>query len=216
MIRPKRLSLISLMLIAGLLPLIVYAATDSKYVDSRHWTQDYDSNFKKYTKRYFGPNFDWEWFKAQAIAESGLNPQARSSTGARGLMQILPSTYAEIRQKHPYFRNISDPRWNIAAGIYYDRYLYSSWSEMPESERLLFAFGSYNAGLGGMIGAYKRGGKRARSWDQVAAYAPNETRNYVKRIRHLKNREKTLQAAPKRLRLKMLSQESLGTDATVN
>lgn len=195
-------------LFAGLLlPLLALAAGGISHgVDSRHWTAKYDHHFQKYAKRYFGPNFDWEWFKAQAIAESGLNPQARSSTGARGLMQILPSTYEEIRRANPWFTHITDPRWNIAAGIYYDRYLYGSWPEIPESERLFYAFGSYNAGLGGMMGAYRRSGRSARNWAQVAAYAPLETRNYVARIQQLKKREEKLQAAPRRLRLKMLTQ----------
>lgn len=202
-----RLWISAAVLTAAIVPLLVYAATSKESVGIQRWTRDYDHHFQKYTKRYFGPNFDWEWFKAQAIAESGLDPQARSPTGARGLMQILPSTYAEIRQSNPYFTQITDPRWNIAAGIYYDRKLYSSWPEIPERDRLLYAFGSYNAGLGGMMGAYRRTGRSARDWDQVAPHAPLETRNYVKRIRFLKNREETLQAAPRRLRLKMLSQD---------
>ncbi len=193
----------------ALVPLLVLAASDKDSVASSYWTTDYDEHFQKYTKRYFGPNFDWEWFKAQAIAESGLNPLAKSSTGAKGLMQILPSTYAEIRRSNPYFSNINDPRWNIAAGIYYDRTLYGAWPEIPESDRLFFAFGSYNAGLGGMLGAYRRSGNRARSWSQVEAFAPKETRNYVQRIRHLKNREEALQKAPARLRLEMLSQDKI-------
>ncbi len=144
-----------LAILGALYPGNIVQAGNKEHVRSRHWSRDYDHHFQKYSKRYFGPNFDWEWFKAQAIAESGLNPQAKSGTGARGLMQILPSTYAEIRKANPYFSHINDPRWNIAAGIYYDRYLYSSWTEIPENERLMFAFGSYNAGLGGMLNAYR-------------------------------------------------------------
>ena len=55
---------------------------------------DYDRLFRKYTKHYFGPHFDWRWFKAQGIAESGLRPNAHSSAGAKGIMQILPATAA--------------------------------------------------------------------------------------------------------------------------
>ena len=32
----------------------------------------YDPYFSKYSKRYFGPGFDWRHFKAQAVAESRL------------------------------------------------------------------------------------------------------------------------------------------------
>ncbi len=34
-------------------------------VDSDRWSKQYDPIFKKYTKRYFGPFFDWRWFKSQ-------------------------------------------------------------------------------------------------------------------------------------------------------
>ncbi|MBP6775074.1 MAG: transglycosylase SLT domain-containing protein, partial [Gemmatimonadaceae bacterium] len=53
----------------------------------------YDPIFRKYSKRYFSVAFDWRHFKAQAMAESDLNPKARSRVGARGLMQLMPSTY---------------------------------------------------------------------------------------------------------------------------
>ncbi|MCK5784786.1 MAG: hypothetical protein KAH06_10080, partial [Desulfobacterales bacterium] len=36
----------------------------------------YDGYFSKYSKRYFGPGFDWRYFKAQAIAESRLKANA--------------------------------------------------------------------------------------------------------------------------------------------
>ena len=31
----------------------------------------YDPTFRKYSRRYFGPAFDWRYFKAQGFAESG-------------------------------------------------------------------------------------------------------------------------------------------------
>ena len=58
-------------------------------VHSGKWTDQYDRHFKKYSKRYFGPLFDWHWFKAQAIAESALSHDAESHVGARGLMLSL-------------------------------------------------------------------------------------------------------------------------------
>lgn len=164
-------------------------------VRSPHWTGEYDTYFRKYTKRYFGPHFDWEWFKAQAIAESALNPRARSAVGAKGIMQIMPATYVEIRQANPHFMDIDNPRWNIAAGIYYDRGLYRSWEGMPDEDRLMMAFASYNAGLGGMQRAARRvPDKPVRRWVQVEKYAPRETRHYVKRIKSLKMGENFVDA----------------------
>jgi membrane-bound lytic murein transglycosylase F len=56
----------------------------------------YDKYFLKYSKRYFGPGFDWHYFKAQAVAESRLQADARSRVGAVGVMQIMPRTFEEI------------------------------------------------------------------------------------------------------------------------
>ncbi|WP_419605559.1 transglycosylase SLT domain-containing protein, partial [Thiolapillus sp.] len=64
-------------------------------------------------------------------------------------MQIMPSTFKEIREKNPTVMNLEDPKWNIAAGIFYDRYLYDKWEflDTDERQRLFFAFGSYQACL---------------------------------------------------------------------
>jgi len=171
-----------------LLPSLALAAM-IKDVDHRHWTDKYDRHFKKYSKHYFGAGFDWRWFKAQGIAESGLEPNAKSSVGALGVMQIMPATYKEIREANPHFRGIDDPKWNIAAGIYYDRQLYRRWSKYIEGrERLAFTFGSYNAGFGNVRKAYRKATKKegeVQRWEQVAGFAPGQTRHYVRRIHKL-------------------------------
>jgi membrane-bound lytic murein transglycosylase F len=149
------------------------------------WSDKYDNYFRKYTKRYFGPYFDWRWFKSQAVAESNLKSKAKSPRGAIGVMQILPSTFAEIKQRNPHFVSVDEPRWNIGAGIYYDRLLYRKWELPSEQDRLYLAFASYNAGYGRMRRAYKRAGKPVESWEQVKPKAPRETQAYVKRIRGL-------------------------------
>ncbi len=177
-----------LWLLLALLPALALAGVH-KHVEHKHWSNDYDKLFRKYTKHYFGPHFVWHWFKAQAIAESGLNPKAKSSAGAKGIMQILPTTYEDIRKKNPFIADITEPRWNIAAGIFYDRQLYRKWKKKKQvhtQDRLLFAFGSYNAGYGNVLKAFKRAHKKhgddLREWSQVAPFAPGETRHYVKRI----------------------------------
>jgi soluble lytic murein transglycosylase-like protein len=153
-------------------------------VHSSYWTDEYDRHFKKYSKRYFGPMFDWNWFKAQAIAESGLNEKAKSPAGAIGVMQILPSTFEEISDKQPHYIEVDSARWNIAAGIYYDRSLYTKFPRAPEQERLYLAMASYNAGYGRVLNAFKRAGEKS-DWDSVQTHLPSETRAYVSRIRRL-------------------------------
>jgi membrane-bound lytic murein transglycosylase F len=179
-----------LWLLAALLPALAVAGV-RHHVKHDHWTDQYDPLFRKYTKHYFGAHFDWHWFKAQGIAESALDPDARSPAGARGIMQILPGTYREIKLKNPHLAAIEDPRWNIAAGIFYDRQLYRKWKDKRDihtTEWLKFAFGSYNAGYGNVSKAYRRAVREhgeVRRWAEVEGFAPRETRHYVRRIEGL-------------------------------
>lgn len=160
---------------------------------------EYDDTFKKYSKRYFGPGYDWKIFKAQSIAESGLSPEAVSPVGARGLMQLMPSTFADVQSANPQFESIDDPVWNIAAGIYYDRQIYKAWKEIDEEEeKLSFTFGSYNAGRGTIMKAQDKAKEKSldhTAWENITVVAPEvpkwrheETIGYVERIKkfHLK------------------------------
>ena len=180
-------------LLAISFPAAVYAYVleSDKHVKHEQWTDEYDRYFKKYAKHYFGPHVDWHWFKAQGIAESNLNPKAKSWVGAKGIMQIMPATYEEILSKNPHIPKTDEPRWNIAAGIFYDRMLYRKWKKkksISTRERLAFSFASYNAGFGNVLRAYNKASKKhgdVKQWKQVESYAPGETRFYVKRIKNL-------------------------------
>jgi soluble lytic murein transglycosylase-like protein len=153
----------------------------------------YDDTFRKYSKRYFGPTFDWRKFKAQGLAESNLDPNAKSWVGARGIMQLMPSTYHEVRTKNPTIQQIDDPEWNIAAGIYYDRQLWRLWENDSVSvDRLPFTFASYNAGRLTILRAQDTARTHAldhRTWKSIETVAPrlkrwrhSETLDYVRRI----------------------------------
>jgi membrane-bound lytic murein transglycosylase F len=158
----------------------------------------YDRYFSKYAKRFFGPGFNWHHFKAQAIAESGLRPHAQSPVGARGIMQIMPRTFTEILQKNPIIKGTrAQPRWNIAAGIYYDRLLWKTWkADRPFQDRINFMFGSYNAGKGNILKAQrvaKKRGVNANLWQAIEQSLPKvtgprsrETIGYVKKITKIK------------------------------
>ncbi len=159
---------------------------------ARKINAQYDGTFNKYTKQYFGAGFDWRWFKAQGFAESRLDPRAKSWVGARGLMQLMPTTYHEIVSQNPDFGPIDQPEWNIAAGIYYDRHLWDFWHLVPYDERYHFMFASYNAGRGPIIKAYKLATSQwpaDTTWANIARVAPSvhpwiykETLGYVRRI----------------------------------
>ncbi len=155
-------------------------------------TSRYDQTFRKYAKRYFGPAFDWKYFKAQGFAESGLNASAKSWVGARGVMQLMPSTYHDIASHRPDFGSIDQPEWNIAAGIMHDRYLWDLWKDqIPDDERHQFMFASYNAGEGTITraAAVARAKLGQPDWPNVERVAPtvhhwrySETLGYVRRI----------------------------------
>ena len=156
-------------------------------------TTQFDDTFRKYGKRYFGPGFDWRYFKAQAMAESNLQPNATSYVGARGLMQLMPSTYKMIQSKRPEMGEINDPEWNIAAGIMHDRYLWRLWSkDISEEERMNYMFASYNAGEG-TIGRARATAQKSNldhaRWQNIESVAPTvprwrykETLGYVRKI----------------------------------
>ncbi len=163
----------------------VHASFIDHPVHSEKWTNKYDRHFKKYSKRYFGPLFNWHWFKAQAIAESGLDSDAKSHVGALGLMQIMPATFGDITKQNPHFSKLDSPKWNIAAGIYYDRMLYRKFKKTATQDKLYMTFASYNAGYGRILNASKRTGSEEKIWEEIRPFLPSETRGYVRRIRKL-------------------------------
>jgi len=168
----------------------VEAAGFGKY---KHHTK-YDQHFKKYGKRFFGPAFDWQYFKAQAIAESNLNPEAVSYVGAQGIMQIMPRTFEEIATKSKLIEGTAtEPRWNIAAGVWYNKQNFDFWKkDRTLQERLKFMYGSYNAGRGNILKAQRKAidaGLNPRIWQSMHTALPRvtgkhskETLTYVDRI----------------------------------
>lgn len=153
----------------------------------------YDDTFRRYSKRYFGAAFDWRWFKAQGMAESNLDSAATSRVGARGVMQLMPSTYKYIQSRLPEFGAIDDPEWNIAAGIMHDRYLWKLWEkQVTGDERFKFMFASYNAGertIGRAADSARIFAGGTPGWRHVEQVAPRvprwiyrETLGYVRQI----------------------------------
>lgn len=175
------------------LALAAPAAAQRAFGTSDRDAQLFDESFRKYTKRFFGVGFDWRVFKAQAMAESRLDPQAHNPTGARGLMQLMPSTYRQIQTRNPEFQSIDDPEWNIAAGIQYDRTLWNLWNDHEtDADRQRFTFASYNAGRGTILRAQAMARKDSLDhlkWASIEAVAPKvqrwrheETLGYLRKI----------------------------------
>jgi hypothetical protein len=103
-------------------------------------------------------------------AESGFNVKAVSPKGARGLMQLMPGTAAELGVPNAF-----DPEANVDGGARYLRELL---------ER-------YNFDLVKALAAYNAGPQRVEQFGGVPPYY--ETRAYVARIVRDFNKKKTAQ-----------------------
>lgn len=176
------------LLIAGLLLVGIRGALASSVpnidIDAPKWSK-YDQHFKTYTQKFFGDAIDWRLFKAQAIIESRLKIDSKSHVGARGVMQIMPRTYKEIQNKNSFFKgkSINNAEWNIAAGIYYNSYLFKRWDQkLTPKKRIKLMLASYNAGFSRTVKSFNKVGKPADKWSAVNPLLPEQTRDYVLRI----------------------------------
>jgi membrane-bound lytic murein transglycosylase MltF len=99
--------------------------------------------FQKYSSEY---NVDYLLMMAEGFQESTLNQEAKSSVGAVGIMQLMPGTGDQMK-----VGDIHQKEANIHAGVKYIRFMvdkYFANEPMDETNKLLFAFASYNAGPG--------------------------------------------------------------------
>ena len=104
------------------------------------------------------------------MQESGLDPAAVSPVGARGVMQVMPATWAEI-QKSMGWRGISphSAPHNIFGGVWYQARMARIWSGRARAAREAYDLGlaSYNAGAGTILRAQALCSD-ARLWPQIA------------------------------------------------
>lgn len=109
--------------------------------------------------------------------ESYFNPEANSSVGAKGLMQIMPATAAEISAKKGLGAySLLNPSSNIRVGNYYYAFLKSQLSGMDIS-----AIASYNGGIGSVT-RWKNSLYYNDADDFIEQIPYEETRNYVKKV----------------------------------
>ncbi len=133
--------------------------------------------FEKEIKRYAGhQKINPAWAFAITRRESSFMPDANSSAGAKGLMQVMPATAKQLARKKVSNRELFDAKSNIKLGTKYLRNLL----DRHKGNQIL-ATAAYNAGP-----------YRVKSWLKDSKPLPadvwietipfKETREYVKSV----------------------------------
>lgn len=104
------------------------------------------------------------WIREVMRQESAGRATATSPVGAMGLMQVMPATYEELRQRHGLGDDPFDPHENMLAGTAYLRDMYNRF------------------GAPGFLAAYNAGPNRLESYLGGGNPLPDETVNYVAAI----------------------------------
>lgn len=125
-------------------------------------------------------SLDPSWVAGQTRAESIFMPRARSGADARGMMQILPGTGAQVsaRLGLPWRggESLYEPETNITLGTAYLRQMLDKYDGFP-----YLAIAAYNAGPA-PISRWKdaRPSLETDFWIETIPY--KETRDYVSRV----------------------------------
>lgn len=123
---------------------------------------------------------DRSWVMAILRQESAFQRDARSSAGARGLMQLMPATSRlvarQLKTQRPKLQDLYKPNINIKLGT---QYLKSNLRKFKQNKVLTTA--GYNAGPHRVTQWLKKSpAMSAAAWAETIPF--KETRNYVQRI----------------------------------
>lgn len=125
-------------------------------------------------------NLDAGWVMGLMRSESAMAPDAVSSAGARGLMQIMPGTAQQLSRRHGLsysgVHQLHQPEFNIELGTTYLRELLDKYGNNS-----VLASGAYNAGPGAVERWLGRGyPPETAMWVETLPY--RETREYIPRV----------------------------------
>ena len=127
---------------------------------------NYDEVIKKNAEKI---GWDWRLLTSMIYQESRFDPTAQSWAGAKGLMQILPSTAAEYGVD-----STLSPERSIEIGVLYLDWINDQFrSRVKDStERQKFVLAAYNVGLGHVFDAMRLADKydlNPQLWDNNVA-----------------------------------------------
>ena len=107
------------------------------------------------------------WIRAVMREESASDPRAVSHAGAIGLMQVMPTTWADLRVRHRLGSDPFDPHDNILAGTAYLRELHDRYGNVAAM------LAAYNAGPGRYEASLAGRPLPAETRAYIAAISPN-------------------------------------------
>lgn len=136
----------------------------------------FEKDIKHFSQKH---QLDPAWVFALARQESAFFSHAKSPVGARGLMQLMPSTasYIAKMKKISYGSHwhLYTPNKNIELGTSYLKFLKAKWQNNP-----ILATASYNAGPSRIKRWLPKAQLPSDIWIDNIPY--EETRNYVKNV----------------------------------
>lgn len=148
-------------------PVVISAFAQEQQMTPRQLLRRWDPTIAEASQRFHVPQ---PWIRAVMVAESGgrtmsaENQPITSSAGALGLMQLMPDTYADMREAYGLGPDPQDPHDNILAGAAFLHRLFLTYG-FP------VMFSAYNDGPGNL--EYRL---------MHRELLPLETRNYVEDI----------------------------------
>lgn len=113
--------------------------------------------------------------------ESSFRQDAKSNSGAEGLMQLLPSTARFVADKYgvEFDGNLFSPQKNIEIGCFYLKYLFDKFKN---EQTVLFA---YNSGEGN-VSCWLNDKHYSKDGKTLDSCPFEETNNYVKKVQKAK------------------------------
>ncbi len=144
-----------------------------------------DSAFPTILKRMRGIDIEWALVHGIIRQESAFDFSAVSSAGARGMMQVMPGTAADVARKLgiPFRPDAltADPNYNIRIGSAYMKHLLDIYDGSYP-----LAVAAYNAGPARVSGWVRDTGDprtgQIDNIDWIEQIPIAETRNYVQRV----------------------------------
>lgn len=152
------------------------------------WRQLYPIPYKNFiAEQAKANNLEMALVAAIVKVESNFKPNAISKADARGLMQLRPSTAAEVARQLGYsvdgdfLNKLFEPEYNIILGTRY----YSSMLKQFGGDEVL-ALAAYNAGPN-KLRSWLDAGTWDGTWRNRSQIPYKETRNYLDRVFHYRD-----------------------------